>query len=98
MRAGCAFSTPRPVEFLILMRDAHFAARLTDYRRDILVEPEEIGRVVTGLDGCQPLPGCGRIGSTDTLFPFIIEEIHIGARKSLIQGGCEIRQPFLTHL
>ena len=48
--------------------------RLVDRRRDVLVQPEDVVRVVRGLDRRQPLPRRARVGGADALLALVAEE------------------------
>lgn len=51
--------------------------------RDILVETKEVGRVVTGLDLYQPVPGGSWIGRADPLLAFITQEVDVRTAVTL---------------
>lgn len=53
----------------------HFARRW-----DVLVEPEEIGRIVTTLDSRQTVPGRSRVGRAYARHAFVAEKVDIPAR------------------
>src|SRR5262245_21122137 len=52
-------------------------------RRNVLVQTEQISRVVTGLDGAEPVPGPARICRTDARCTLIAQEVNICARITL---------------
>src|SRR5881628_658 len=48
--------------------------------RDVLVEPEEVVRVVRPLEGLQSLVLLRSIGLADPVLPLVHEEVHVHAR------------------
>jgi hypothetical protein len=61
---------------------------------DVLVEPEEVGRVVGLLQGSQPLIGARRIGCTHAGFPLVAQEVHVDApARERLHGRPELPCP-----
>src|SRR5690606_17588707 len=94
-------STRHHVRALISTRGSHprragrtFVLAYSGRRgRDVLVEPEEVVRVVHGLHRRQPLIGAVRIGRPHPLPALVGEEVHIRSPVALADGGGELRHP-----
>src|SRR5215218_3613882 len=63
---------------------------------DVLVAPEQVGRVPAALDLDQPVPGGAGIGLVDPLGALVGEEVDVGAVVALVEGGREVVDPGLT--
>src|SRR5918992_4172795 len=64
-------------------------------RPDILIEPEEIGRIVAALDNREPLPGRPRVGLADPCLALLAEEADVRTALTMAQGGGEVGDPGL---
>src|SRR5690606_2346094 len=67
-------------------------------RRNVLVQPEKVLRVVAPLDGDQPLPCRSRVGVARARRAFVAEEVHVGSRIALAQRLRKRRHPRLPFL
>src|SRR3712207_4924590 len=66
-------------------------------RRDVLVEPEEVRRVVAALDLGEPMPDRSRVGFTHPPLPLVAEKVDVHSRTTLVQGRREVGDPPLVH-
>ena len=64
-------------------------------RRDVLVEPEDVVRVVAGLDRREPVPRRARVGRADALLALVAEEAGVRGRVALAQLAREAGDPRL---
>jgi hypothetical protein len=55
--------------------------------RDVLVQAEDVSRVVAGLDRREALPGLSRVGDSDALRALVAEEADV-------VGGRQEARPF----
>jgi DNA-binding MarR family transcriptional regulator len=62
-------------------------------RRDVLVEPEEVGWVVAALDGPEAVPGRPRVGFADSRLAVVAEESDVCAGFALAQRRGEVGDP-----
>src|SRR3990170_5267428 len=89
-RAGSGPSfNPKPAALALLPLRTHG-------RPDVLVEPEEVGRIVAGLDPRQPVPGGSGVGLADTRFAFVTQKVDVRSIVPLAQRSGEIRDPCLS--
>src|SRR5215204_6472852 len=65
-------------------------------RRDILVEPEEVGGVIAMLDLSESIPGRLRIGLANPLLALLAQEAHIRTTLTLTQSRREVAYPRLA--
>jgi hypothetical protein len=71
--------------------------RLLDRRRDVLVEPEQVGRVVASLDRPEPLPDRSWVGSSNSPMTLVPRKVHVRASVLLLQGRGKVRDPGLAY-
>src|SRR5215204_1695219 len=64
---------------------------------DVVVVPEQVGRVPAALDRDQPFPGRPRVGLADAGRSVVAEEVHVGAVVDRAQAGREPLQPPPAH-
>ena len=69
---------------------------LLDRRRDILVEPEEVGGIIATLDLGEPIPGRLRVGLAYPLLALFAQEAHVRTTVALTQSRREITYPRLA--
>src|SRR5918994_3019972 len=85
-------------------KDRHGGLRCTpfaqvlplDRRRDVLVEPEDIARVIATLDLSEPIPGRLGIGLAEPILALLAQEAHVSTALILTQSRCEIAYPRLA--
>src|SRR4029453_6819022 len=65
--------------------------------RDVLVEPEEVVRVVLRLDRPQPLPRRAGVGGTDARLTLVGEEVHVRAGVTVPERIREVGDPRLAY-
>jgi hypothetical protein len=58
---------------------------LLEGRRDVVIEPEEVLRVVAALDLDEPLEGRARVGLADARLALLVEEAYVRAAVALAQ-------------
>src|SRR5918998_4458166 len=56
---------------------------LSRRRRDVLIEPEEVRRVVATLDRGEPIPGRPRVGLADPPLALVAEKVDVHTRVTL---------------
>src|SRR5918995_1379759 len=66
-------------------------------RGDVLVEAEQVGRVVASFDRGQPVPGPARVGLAEPGPAVVPQEVDIGAGVSLTQRSGEVADPGLAY-
>src|SRR5581483_11167380 len=62
-------------------------------RRDVLVDPEDVARVVAALQRLQATVLLGAVGLADALLALVAEEIHVDARLVRLERGPEGTHP-----
>src|SRR5688572_21098377 len=63
--------------------------------RDVVVDAEEVGRVVAGLDLPQAVPGRARVGRAVSCLAFVADEVDVHAIVPLVQRRREVCDPLL---
>src|SRR6266849_1472035 len=66
------------------------------FRRDVLVEAKEVGRVVAVLDRGEAVPGVVRVGGAHACRVLVAEEVHVGAGVGLLKRRGEFAEPALV--
>src|SRR5258705_1701520 len=85
-RPPCAWPSCAPL---------YFAALAVFGWRDVLVDPEQVGRVVATLYSAEPVPRLSRIRRTDARLALIDEKVHVCAIVALLQRGHKAIDPRL---
>src|SRR3954464_6281512 len=64
--------------------------------RDVLVDAEEIGWVVLGLDCSEAVPGCARVCLAQSVRALVVEEVDVRAPITLPKHLHEAHDPLLV--
>jgi hypothetical protein len=69
---------------------------VVDRRRDVVVAPQEVGRVVARLDHREAVPGRPRVGVARSRLAHVAEEVDLGSGVPLLRGSGEAGSPGLA--